>query len=106
MSLNTHETACELPLQLKFKYAIGRRLGSGACGEVRLLFTKDGSEKFAIKIIQKNNFSTENGNIFNNPANVRNEVEILRRLSHVSSGVLCDVFLVLFEHQWSFVFLF
>lgn len=69
---------------LKQKYAIGRRLGAGACGEVRMLFTKDGSKKFAMKIIRKNYFSTGNGNILNNPANIRNEVEILKRLRHVS----------------------
>ncbi|KYN17642.1 Serine/threonine-protein kinase Chk2 [Trachymyrmex cornetzi] len=82
VSANAHETAYELPLGLKQRYVIGRRLGTGACGEVRLLFKKDGSETFAIKIIQKNYFSAGTGNILNNPANVRNEVEILRKLKH------------------------
>ncbi|XP_012530738.1 serine/threonine-protein kinase Chk2 [Monomorium pharaonis] len=86
------ETPCELPLELKQKYASGRRLGAGACGEVRMLFTKDGSEKFAIKIIQKNYFSTDNGNIFNNPMNVRNEVEILRKLRHPCIIYLIDIY--------------
>jgi len=74
-----------LPLELKQKYAIGRKLGAGACGEVRLLFTKDGSRMFAIKIIKKNYFS--NTNIPNNPANIRNEVEILKKLKHVSLSI-------------------
>jgi len=85
--------ACELPLTLRQRYAISRKLGAGACGEVRLLFTKDGSKKFAVKIIQKNYFCTGNGNILNNPANVRNEVEILRKLKHVSSDILVTSFL-------------
>ncbi|KYQ57328.1 Serine/threonine-protein kinase Chk2 [Trachymyrmex zeteki] len=92
VSANAHETACELPLQLKQRYVIGRRLGTGACGEVRLLFKKDGSETFAIKVIQKNYFSTGTGNILNNPANVRNEVEILRKLKHPCIIPLKDIF--------------
>lgn len=67
---------------------ISRKLGAGACGEVRLLIAKDGSKMFAIKIIQKNYFDTGNGNIFNNPVNIKNEVEILKKLRHVSSSIL------------------
>jgi len=88
VSANVHEIAYELPLGLKQRYVIGRRLGTGACGEVRLLFRKDGSETFAIKVIQKNYFSAGTGNILNNPANVRNEVEILRKLKHVSLDIV------------------
>lgn len=93
MSTNIHETACELPLELKQKYVISRKLGAGACGEVRLLFTKDSSKMFAIKIIQKNYFSTGNGNFFNNPVSIKNEVEILKKLKHVSSSILTVSFL-------------
>ncbi|KMQ97735.1 serine threonine-protein kinase chk2 [Lasius niger] len=75
------DNSCELPLQLKQMYALGRKLGAGACGEVRLLFTKDGSKRFAVKIIQMNNLSNEN-NRFNNPSYIKNEVEILKRLRH------------------------
>ncbi|XP_039312049.1 serine/threonine-protein kinase Chk2 [Solenopsis invicta] len=91
VSTNVHEIPLELPLELKQKYAIGRRLGAGACGEVRLLFKKDGSQAFALKIIQKNNFSTGTGNIFNSAANVRNEVEILRKLKHPCIIDLVDI---------------
>lgn len=93
MSTNIHETTCELPLELKRKYVISRKLGAGACGEVRLLFTKDSSKMFAIKIIQKNYFSTGNGNFFNNPVNIKNEVEILKKLRHVSLSILIISFL-------------
>ncbi|KAL6260206.1 hypothetical protein P5V15_007741 [Pogonomyrmex californicus] len=82
MSTIVHELPCQLPPELKQRYAIGHKLGTGACGEVRLVFKKDGSEKFAMKIIKKNYFSIGNGNIFNNPENIRNEVEILKKLKH------------------------
>lgn len=85
------DNSCELPLQLKQMYALGRKLGAGACGEVRLLFTKDGSKRFAVKIIQMNNLSNEN-NRFNNPSYIKNEVEILKRLRHVS--YICGMFIL------------
>ncbi|XP_014479286.1 PREDICTED: ovarian-specific serine/threonine-protein kinase Lok-like [Dinoponera quadriceps] len=73
----------KLPLELKRRYAQSYKLGSGACGEVRLIFTKDGTRKFAMKTIQKCDFSS-NGRInqLNNPEKIRNEVEILRKLKH------------------------
>ncbi|KYM99653.1 PREDICTED: serine/threonine-protein kinase Chk2-like [Cyphomyrmex costatus] len=92
MGVNALEINCELPLELKQRYVIGRKLGTGACGEVRLLFKKDGSETFAIKIIQKNYFNIGTGNILNNPENVRNEVEILRKLKHPCIIPLKDIF--------------
>lgn len=68
-----------LPPELKVKYALGRKLGSGSCGEVRMIFTKDGSQKFAMKTIRKDIFD---GDLFNHQ--MKNEVEILKRLKHVS----------------------
>lgn len=78
------DNSCELPLQLKQMYALGRKLGTGAYGEVRLLFTKDGSKRFAVKIIQMSSINKNEFNGINNPTNIRNEVEILKRLRHVS----------------------
>ncbi|XP_011347433.1 serine/threonine-protein kinase Chk2 isoform X2 [Ooceraea biroi] len=78
--------------ELKVKYALGRKLGSGACGEVKMIFTKNGSQKFALKTIQKNGFSA-NGNPFNDPEKIRNEVEILRKLKHsciIHMEEICD----------------
>jgi len=48
-----------------------------------MVFTKDGSQKFAMKTIKKNDFNTD-GNLFNNPEKIKNEVEILKKLKHVS----------------------
>lgn len=87
------DNSCELPLELKQKYALGRKLGAGACGEVRLLFTKDGSKQFAVKIIQINDLNNDNIG-FNNSNNIRNEVEILRQLEHVS--YTCGMFTLYF----------
>lgn len=74
-----------LPQNMKQKYALGRKLGAGACGEVRLIFTKDGTQRFAIKAIQKCVFSMNGkSNHLNGPEKIKNEVEILRKLKHVS----------------------
>jgi len=48
-----------------------------------MVFTKDGSQKFAMKTIKKNDFNAD-GNLFNNPEKIKNEVEILKKLKHVS----------------------
>lgn len=82
----------DLPQELKMKYALGRKLGAGACGEVRMIFTKDGSKRFAMKTIKKNDF-TAHGNLFNNPEKIRNEVEILKKLKHpciIRMEEICD----------------
>lgn len=85
------DNSCELPLQLKQSYALGHKLGAGACGEVRKLFTKDGSKQFAVKIIKI--IDLNNGNIgYNSSSNIRNEVEILKKLKHVS--YTCDKFIL------------
>lgn len=83
--------AGDLPPQLKEKYVLGRKLGSGAGGEVRLIFTKDGSKRFAMKIIKKDSFSS-NKHAFNDPEKIKNEVQILKKLRHVGlaeSIILC-----------------
>lgn len=78
-------------MELRQKYALGRKLGAGACGEVRLLFTKNGSKQFAVKIIQINNLNNDNIG-FNNSNNIKNEIEILRKLKHVS--YTCSMFIL------------
>lgn len=82
-----------MPPEIKQKYAMGRKLGSGACGEVRMVFTKDGTKRFAMKIIMKHNFITSGTiNPFNDPQKIRNEVEILKKLKHVSPVGAYDCF--------------
>ncbi|KOC60563.1 Ovarian-specific serine/threonine-protein kinase Lok [Habropoda laboriosa] len=73
----------DLPPKLKNKYAVSRKLGSGACGEVKMVFTKVGCKKFAMKTIMKIG-STTNGqkHPLNDPEKIMNEVKILKALKH------------------------
>ncbi|XP_034194757.2 ovarian-specific serine/threonine-protein kinase Lok isoform X1 [Osmia lignaria lignaria] len=73
----------DLPLELKNKYAVSRRLGSGACGEVKMVFSKVGCKKFAMKTIMKMGTAT-NGqkHPLNDPDKILNEVKILKALQH------------------------
>ncbi|KAI4487422.1 hypothetical protein M0804_005571 [Polistes exclamans] len=73
----------DLPMELKSKYAVSRKLGSGAGGEVKMVFTKNGCKRFAMKTIVKAT-STSNGyrHPLNDPEKVMNEVRILKSLRH------------------------
>ncbi|OAD53345.1 Ovarian-specific serine/threonine-protein kinase Lok [Eufriesea mexicana] len=72
-----------LPPQLKNKYAVSRKLGSGACGEVKMVFNKVDCKKFAMKTIMKIG-GTTNGqkHPLNDPEKIMNEVKILKALKH------------------------
>ncbi|XP_058800439.1 ovarian-specific serine/threonine-protein kinase Lok-like [Phymastichus coffea] len=74
-----------LPEQLKGKYAVSRTLGAGACGEVKLCFSKTelAGKKFAMKIISKSNMTiTAPKNRINDDKQIINEVEICKKLKH------------------------
>nr|XP_012136829.1 PREDICTED: serine/threonine-protein kinase Chk2 isoform X2 [Megachile rotundata] len=73
----------DLPSELKNKYAVSRTLGSGACGEVKLVFSKVGCKKFAMKTITKIS-TVSNGQRYaiNDPDKIMNEVKILKALKH------------------------
>ena len=76
-----------LPEHLRIKYAVSRTLGAGACGEVKLCFSKVGTagKKYAMKIIPKSRINeTSNKNRLNDEKQTLNEVEICKRLKHVS----------------------
>lgn len=66
-----------LPEDLREKYVLSTVIGRGACGEVRLAFSKGNCKKFAVKIISKKKFS-----VGPRQASLRDEVEILKRLHH------------------------
>ncbi|XP_017886039.1 serine/threonine-protein kinase Chk2-like [Ceratina calcarata] len=73
----------DLPLSLKNKYAVSRTLGSGACGEVKMVFTKVGCKKFAMKTIIKVAGTTHGQrHPLNDPEKIMNEVKILKSLKH------------------------
>ncbi|XP_060928365.1 serine/threonine-protein kinase Chk2 [Limanda limanda] len=67
-----------LPKELQEKYLFTRRIGTGVCGEVRLAFKRSTCEKFAVKIINKNNFKSEG----TATRNAKTEIEILQRIDH------------------------
>ena len=74
------------PREITQKYTVSRVLGRGACGEVRLGFSKDGScGRVAIKIIEKKKFTSRGKNQVDQLELVQNEVTVLRALSHVST---------------------
>ncbi|XP_066593800.1 ovarian-specific serine/threonine-protein kinase Lok isoform X2 [Prorops nasuta] len=72
----------DLPPELRCKYAVSRKLGSGACGEVKMVFSKIGCKRFAMKSIVKRTFSSGPRNLLNDPEKIMNEVKILKTLKH------------------------
>ncbi|XP_001601897.1 serine/threonine-protein kinase Chk2 [Nasonia vitripennis] len=74
-----------LPEELRLRYAVSRTLGAGACGEVKLCFSKTGEagKKFAMKIISKMKVGTSgHKNPVNDEKSIMNEVDICKRLKH------------------------
>ncbi|XP_055389418.1 ovarian-specific serine/threonine-protein kinase Lok [Condylostylus longicornis] len=72
-----------LPKEICDKYYIGKNLGSGACGTVRLVYDVRTCDEYAMKIVQKNPLaeSTRSCNL-NDPNRVLNEVKIMKSLEH------------------------
>lgn len=77
-----------LPSEMRESYSLSKLLGRGACGEVKLAFTKEHCKKVAVKIIQKTKFGTGVGPV----RPVTNEVSILRSLQHPCIIAVEDVF--------------
>ncbi|XP_037114398.1 serine/threonine-protein kinase Chk2 isoform X5 [Syngnathus acus] len=67
-----------LPKELRDKYLLTRRIGTGVCGEVKLAFQRSTCKKFAVKVINKNNFKSEG----TAARNAQTEIEILQRIDH------------------------
>lgn len=70
------------PIEIRQKYTITKQLGVGAYGEVRLAFEKFNCNKFAVKIIQKKQFTMNGKNQINSNAQIASEIEILKKLNH------------------------
>ncbi|CAD1473708.1 unnamed protein product, partial [Heterotrigona itama] len=74
MSTTTSESN-NLPPELKDKYTVSCKLGSGACGEVKM--------KFAMKTIMKiGGITNGQKHPLNDPEKIMNEVKILKALKH------------------------
>ncbi|XP_050410649.1 serine/threonine-protein kinase Chk2 isoform X2 [Patella vulgata] len=81
MDLDCNEDK-DLPSELTDKYTLTKVLGRGACGEVRLAFTKGSCEKYACKIISKKKFSVGGNSQISLASQVMTEVKILKALKH------------------------
>uniref|UniRef100_A0AAQ5XT81 Serine/threonine-protein kinase Chk2 n=1 Tax=Amphiprion ocellaris TaxID=80972 RepID=A0AAQ5XT81_AMPOC len=71
-----------LPRELREKYLLTRRIGTGVCGEVRLAFQRSTCRKVAVKIINKKNFQSEGRTTNMATRNATTEIEILQRVDH------------------------
>lgn len=72
-----------LPSEITSKYYVSRKLGSGACGLVRLVYDRRTCKEYAMKIVKKNMLtqSTKPNNL-NDPNRVMNEAKIMKSLVH------------------------
>lgn len=67
-----------LPEVISQKYHVGKTLGQGACGIVRLVYERQSCETFAMKHVKINQLSTA----ITAPPRVMNEVLIMQRIQH------------------------
>lgn len=67
-----------LPKNICTDYHIGRKLGSGACGVVRLVYHRKTCKAFAMKHIKKNQLMTNQ----TEPKRIINEAVIMKSLQH------------------------
>lgn len=88
---NIPQTVQSMPKNLLSKYFVGREIGSGGCGVVRLVYNLKTTEMFAMKIIKKEmNTMVKNRDDIN--AKIINEVNIMRKINHVHVLGLIDSF--------------
>lgn len=88
---NVPQTMQSMPKDLIEKYFVGREIGSGGCGVVRLVYNLTTTDKFAMKIIKKEmNTMVKNRDDIN--AKIINEVNIMRKINHVHVLGLIDSF--------------
>lgn len=74
------------PSSITDKYFVSRRLGSGACGTVSLVYDRVTCSEYAIKHVKKNLLSgTTKPRAVNDPTKVMNEAKIMKAIDHVSS---------------------
>lgn len=80
-----------LPSAIRDKYYVGKKLGSGACGVVHLIFDTVSCQPYAMKHVVKNLLvESTRPRILNEPNRVMNEVNIMKALDHVRTGWLCE----------------
>lgn len=77
---NSHQESHGLPDDVFARYHIGKQLGSGAQGMVRLVIDRRSCECFAMKQVLKSGSSNTLGGA--NDEKIHREVEIMRNLNH------------------------
>nr|XP_029714683.1 ovarian-specific serine/threonine-protein kinase Lok isoform X2 [Aedes albopictus] len=79
----TPSEAKGLPTEIKNTYYVGRKLGSGACGVVHLIYDTKTCTPYAMKHVVKNMLAEcSKPKILNDPQRVMNEVNIMKSLEH------------------------
>lgn len=71
-----------LPVAIKCNYHIGKKLGSGACGVVKMIYDRKTCVPYAMKHVNKMIQSNQTARTGNNEEKVMNEVNIMKSLSH------------------------
>lgn len=76
--------AHNMPKSISLDYHIGRKLGAGVCGIVRLVYNRKTCESYAMKQVQKNKLMESSNEKENkvDPMRVMNEVLIMKSLDH------------------------
>ncbi|XP_070619528.1 serine/threonine-protein kinase Chk2 isoform X2 [Erythrolamprus reginae] len=83
----------DYPKDMQKKYLVSKRLGSGACGEVKLAFERDSQRKVAIKVIRRSKVRTDAWpETHHKPFNIETEVGILKRINHPCLIKIIDFF--------------
>ncbi|XP_058449629.1 ovarian-specific serine/threonine-protein kinase Lok isoform X2 [Malaya genurostris] len=73
----------DLPKAINDTYYVSRKLGSGACGEVHLVYDTKSCKPYAIKYVKKNALTEgSKRRVLNDPQRVMNEVNIMKNLEH------------------------
>lgn len=74
-----------MPKEITSSYYVSRKLGSGACGLVRLVYDRRSCDQYAMKIVKKNLLAqSSKPNHLNDPQRVLNEAKIMKNLVHVN----------------------
>nr|XP_022336022.1 LOW QUALITY PROTEIN: serine/threonine-protein kinase Chk2-like [Crassostrea virginica] len=74
-----------LPAEIRDKYTLGRTIGRGACGEVKVAFSKGNCERFAVNIYTYRTsakFTIGGVNQINLVQQVMNEIKVFKSLKH------------------------
>ncbi|KAH0561384.1 ovarian-specific serine/threonine-protein kinase Lok-like [Cotesia glomerata] len=90
ISIKAYETS-GLPDTLRSKYISLKTLGSGACGVVRMVYSKQLNKSFAVKEISKKKSGIVSRSPFDDPDRIMNEVKILQALKNPFIIKMADI---------------